>query len=205
MTDFTVNRELIRKTVREHVAKMDFELESSVETVREYVKNHLDRYRLRCQEVIEAVYQTLKDDLTKNKVEFNEDEYLLAVSEITGDEVWQGVKDHFKNTVPCVYFITVFENIPFDEEDPLKAHIAMRSSRTVGYRYTLEQAVEALNENMCDLRETVYNGAIVEKMGPYLYPDPEQTIYFAWDDKRKGYFEIRKPACFAHLCNIAIG
>ena len=56
-----------------------------------------------------------------------------------------------------MFFITCFEKV---DKDKL-GWLDMGSSRTFGFKETLEDAEYALNHNSCDMWETVYNYAIV--------------------------------------------
>ena len=101
-----------------------------------------------------------------------------------------------------MYFITCFEKIGIDSHGWLD----LGSQRTFGYRETFESAKEALELNMCDMNETIYNYAVVEKMGPYIHPDVEEIHFFKWDREREGFFEMdEKPKEFEGFCNIAFG
>jgi len=65
----------------------------------------------------------------------------------------------------------------------------------MGFYYKKEDAIEAMHENACDIRECVYNyGYVIEQMpGLYTCPGHESRIYFAWDEKKKGFFETEEP------------
>lgn len=99
-----------------------------------------------------------------------------------------------------MYFITCFTKMEKDR----KGWLDLGSQRTFGYRETFESAKEALECNMCDMHEFLYNYAVVEKMGPYIHPDVEEIHYFEWDSERKGFFEMLEvPKEFEGFCNIA--
>lgn len=79
------------------------------------------------------------------------------------------------------------------------------TTRCFGYRETLEDAEEALNENMCDMHEYLYEYAVVEKLGPYIHPYVEEEYWFKWDEDRGGFFRIEKPEVTYNVCNHALG
>ncbi len=100
-----------------------------------------------------------------------------------------------------MYFITCFEKISIDK----LGWLDIGSQRTFGYKETFEMAKLALNENWCDMREYVYNFAIVEKIPSGIHPDVEEMWFFKWDENKKGFFEIPEPEEYNHFCNIAFG
>lgn len=99
-----------------------------------------------------------------------------------------------------MYFITCFEKIGLNEYG-----LDIGCQRTFGYKETLEQAEEALSKNTLDMWETVYNYAIVEKMGPYIHPICEERYFYKYDREKNGFFRIEEPNEFKHYCNIALG
>ena len=85
-----------------------------------------------------------------------------------------------------MYFITCFYKYEKDE----RGFPRLGSIRTFGYYPHKEWAIEDLHKNACDIREAVYNYAVVEKIPMGLYPLAEETIYFKWDDIKQGFYEI---------------
>lgn len=77
--------------------------------------------------------------------------------------------------------------------------------RCFGYKETLEEAEEALNNNVCDMYEYCYEYAVVEKLGPYIHPYVEDEYWFKWDDDKGGFFRIEKPEATYNVCNHALG
>ena len=79
--------------------------------------------------------------------------------------------------------------------------------RSFGFRYSFEEAEEALNKNMCDMHETIYHYAVVEELGPYIHPcPPESEVWFKYDREKDGFFQIEKPKETEGFCNFgAIG
>lgn len=70
-----------------------------------------------------------------------------------------------------------------------------------GFYYDLDDAIEALHTNCCDLREYVYDVAMIVCRFPGLYDCAGQDarMYFTWNDEKQGYFEAEEPECFAHI------
>ena len=100
-----------------------------------------------------------------------------------------------------MYFITCFQKCERNELGWFDGGC----QRTFGYRETLELAEEALNLNMCDMREGLYDYAVIEKLGPYIHPLAEEEIWFKWDDEKSGFFRIDKPEATYGFCNYAFG
>ena len=66
---------------------------------------------------------------------------------------------------------------------------------TVGFYHELENAIDAMHENGCDIRECVYNYGFVLKRRPGLYNlcGQYERIYFKWDEDRQGFYEAEEP------------
>ena len=101
-----------------------------------------------------------------------------------------------------MYFITCMEMCT---KDPFIGIFTGGDTRCFGYKETLEAAEKALNENMCDMHEYIYNYAVVEKLGPYIHPDVEEEYWFKWDHDKGGFFRIEKPKAAYGVCNHALG
>ena len=104
---------------------------------------------------------------------------------------------------PPIYEILVFDN-------PNKELVSrdgknmgcpdMGDTFTVGFYYDVESAIQALNENRCDLRETCYNAAFILCRFPGLYnvATSSERMYFVWDEERQGFFQTEEPKIFKH-------
>ena len=99
------------------------------------------------------------------------------------------------------FFITCFSRMEKDEHGWFRGG----AQRTFGFRYTLEDAIEALHSNMCDMRELLYDYAVVEEFEPEIHPIALSETWFKWDDEKKGFFEIEKPEVTYGICNHALG
>ncbi len=65
-----------------------------------------------------------------------------------------------------------------------------------GFYYSLEDALHAMHENICDIRECVYDYGYVLRHLPGMYGNlagSSDRIYFKWDEARKGYYEADEP------------
>lgn len=77
----------------------------------------------------------------------------------------------------------------------------MGATSNMGYYYNLNDAVEAMNRNACDIREHFYNAGFVLCRFPGLYADVPKAgrIYFEWDDEKEGFFEKPEPIWYQHI------
>lgn len=71
----------------------------------------------------------------------------------------------------------------------------------MGFYYDKEDAIEAMHENMADIRECVYDYGYVIKQNPGLYTCPTSLdrIYFKWDEERQGFYEAEEPKAMGIL------
>lgn len=100
-----------------------------------------------------------------------------------------------------MFFITCFEHVAVDK----LGWLDMGDRRVFGYYDSMEEAALALSENRCDMRETVYDFAVVEEIGQGIHPDVKSRRFFAWFKDKEGFFPIDEPDEFKHYCNIALG
>lgn len=100
-----------------------------------------------------------------------------------------------------MYFITVFEKCELNKT----GFPDMGVQRTCGYYRDHITAVYALHENWTDMREGMYDYALIEDIEEGLAPYILDRQWFKWYDERKGYFEIDDPECVKYLMNFALG
>ena len=98
-----------------------------------------------------------------------------------------------------IYLITVFTKCepwktPYDYN--------LGSTRSVGWRPTLEMAVETVEKNMCDIWEYCYDYACIEEIGCELYPFHKERRYYKYNRTIDSYEEIDEPFCLKGYCNI---
>ena len=69
-----------------------------------------------------------------------------------------------------------------------------------GFYYELETAIQAMNENWCDMRETIFDAGFILVHYPGLYDcaGTDHRMYFKWDEEKQGYFQAEEPPLFAH-------
>lgn len=77
----------------------------------------------------------------------------------------------------------------------------MGASSEIGFYYSIDSAINALESNACDLRETVYDAGFILCRFPGLYESSpkEARMYFVWDDDEEGYIQKEEPLIFKHI------
>ena len=75
------------------------------------------------------------------------------------------------------------------------------SSYVCGFYYDVEDAVAAVQNNACDMRETLYDAAFILCRFPGLYKDVSrpQRMYFVWDEAKKEFAQKEEPKIFSHI------
>jgi hypothetical protein len=108
-----------------------------------------------------------------------------------------------EDTRATIYTITCFQKLELDDRGWLRTG----AQRTFGFYTERKDAIQAMNENWCDMCEYLYDYAVIEAMREGIHCDVDEEIWFQWNDKRKGFFEIPKPECVtkSHICNFALG
>ena len=71
----------------------------------------------------------------------------------------------------------------------------------MGFYYELDTAIQAMNENWCDIQETCFSAGFILCRFPGLYNSAlsNHRMYFLWDEEKKGFFEADEPAIFKHV------
>jgi hypothetical protein len=100
-----------------------------------------------------------------------------------------------------MYFITCFQKY-----EQTKCGVPdIGSSRTFGYYPYKHWAIEDLHNNNLDIREAVYDYAVVEKIPMGLYQLADETIYFKWNEEKQGFYEIDDVDMQDYFGNYAFG
>lgn len=90
-----------------------------------------------------------------------------------------------------IYVITTFQKVECND----KGFIEYGSSRSVGWFETYEEALNIVENNIGDLNETIYDYAVIEKLGCGLYPvcnNLYERHYFVFDYETCKYKIIDK-------------
>lgn len=98
-----------------------------------------------------------------------------------------------------MYFITTIEKI--DMKTKLQ-----EGSRCVGYFSELNDAVECLKDNCCDLNEAgLYPWAVIENIPEGLYQYDLNPLWFKWDDVNEKYIKVDTPEELKNICGWGVG
>lgn len=89
----------------------------------------------------------------------------------------------------CIYLITVFDKCEPDERWGYK----LGDTRSVGFRWTLEDAIETVETNVCDIWEYSYDYACIEELNCALYPWADERWFFKFDKESGRYKQIDEP------------
>ena len=89
----------------------------------------------------------------------------------------------------CIYLITVFDKCEPDE----RWGYALGCRRSVGFRWTLEDAIDTVESNMCDIWEYSYDYACIEELNGALYPWADERWFFKFNTETKRYEQIDEP------------
>ena len=108
------------------------------------------------------------------------------------------------DVIKPIYEILVFEHPDKEFVYPTGKHSGfpdMGAQSTVGYYHDFQDAYEAIKENVCDIRETVYDAAFLLCRFPGLYNCVPSygRLYFVWDDDTYQYEEVEEPEIFKHM------
>ena len=70
-----------------------------------------------------------------------------------------------------------------------------------GFYHNLDWAIEAMNQNAGDIRETCYDAGFILCRFPGLYDGvtTNARMYFVWNNEKQGFFQQEEPAIFEHI------
>jgi len=114
-------------------------------------------------------------------------------------------KDKNSNTLNPIFEIMLFEYPDKEvvyhkpEGDVLSGFPDTGCVNNVGFYYELDTAIQAMNENWCDIQETCYHAGFILCHFPGLYQAAIHRMYFLWDEEKKGFFEAEEPEIFKHV------
>lgn len=101
-----------------------------------------------------------------------------------------------------MYFITVCHQITIDTQTKM---LDMGVSRVVGYYNNFYDADMVLKNNNCNIHESIYHYAIVEKIKEGIYPIVKNRWFYKYDKNNNGFFPVEEPVEFKNHTNIALG
>lgn len=71
----------------------------------------------------------------------------------------------------------------------------------MGFYYDIDHAIDAMNKNTCDIRETCYNAGFIlcRFQGLYTSCETDTRMYFRWDNEKQGFFQQEEPIIFSSM------
>lgn len=78
-------------------------------------------------------------------------------------------------------------------------------NRVFGFYNTAEKAIEAVNENRCNMHEGMYEYLVIEHIEEGIHPFAENEKWFKWNYKDKCWKNCHRPKQFRGLINFALG
>lgn len=101
-----------------------------------------------------------------------------------------------------MYFITLFETYKIDKTGVPD----IGEFRTIGYYSHFTFCEEDLNKNLLDMRDGIYNYAVIEKIPCGLYSLAEERHFYKWDKDKEGFYRVEDDAAFKYdFFNYAFG
>jgi len=97
-----------------------------------------------------------------------------------------------------MYFITVMTK-------PKKGSMISDESRCWGFYPNLSQAKNAVENNITDLWETIYDYAVIEIIRPGIAYPAEIVQWYKYRIGSKKYEPVNEPKWAKNICNFAIG
>lgn len=96
-----------------------------------------------------------------------------------------------------MYFVSTFHSIKRDPRNKSSFMSSISSLRTVGYFEDFNDAERIVVENVCDIWEYTYDYAMIEEIGPGLYPTIDGFWLYKWNTEAKKYERIALPEGFS--------
>ena len=98
-----------------------------------------------------------------------------------------------------IFLITMFEDLNSEEGFLRKA------SRAVGFYGSFHEAEIAITNNYGDIRECLYDYAVLEEITEGLYPCPLNRKVYKFNEKTGKYHPIPEPKYLKHIYGMTIG
>jgi hypothetical protein len=77
--------------------------------------------------------------------------------------------------------------------------------RCFGFFFNVENAKNAVENNRCDMHESLYNHIVIEEVGEGISPEVKEIQWYKWDNKKNNYIECTKPKKIENVFNFGIG
>ena len=99
-----------------------------------------------------------------------------------------------------IYTIMTFEKLELSEY----GFPDFGSQNLCGWYKSKVDAFRAVKENMCDIRETCYNYALIEEVSEGLYSCSRTRWFFKFDIDSKTYKQIEEPEQLSHFSGFTL-
>ena len=159
-------------------------------------KTYMDNDLIRKTDVLQMLYD-LKKDISDNKTPVNYGTILDIIYNVR----YMDRADTKNENSQVIYTITMLEKIESDK----KGWPNFGSTNIVGYYTDLAVAIEAVTSNACDINETVYDYAVIEKVSEGLYNPSVTSYWFKYNRAKDSYEPIDVPDELKHICGFSIG
>ena len=116
----------------------------------------------------------------------------------------QKLSDQTKDREKPIFEIMVLEHANKEDIYPSGTHSGfpdMGATDTPGFYHDIDHAYDAIVNNMCDIRETVYDAAFLLCRFPGLYQHAGKDLrmYFVYNKETCRYEQKEEPEIFAHI------
>ena len=98
-----------------------------------------------------------------------------------------------------IFLITMFEDLSSEEG------CFRKPSRAVGFYGSFHEAEIAITNNYGDIRECLYDYAVLEEITEGLYPYPLNRKVYKFNEKTGKYHPIPEPKYLKHIYGMTIG
>ena len=202
-----VGRIVIPKDIREHFginpnSEIEFYItdDNKIKLIAKNKKGHIMEDLVRKEDVLKILYKK-KEDISDNKIPINYGTILELIHDIRYMDKADDVDTNDK--VTNIYTITTLEKVETDKN----GWFEHGDSRVVGYYMDLDTAKEAVMNNACDINETVYDYAVIEKVKEGIFHPSNKALWFKYDKETDSYKPIDTPkeAKNACACGFSIG
>ena len=100
----------------------------------------------------------------------------------------------------AIYVLTEFQRIKVEGNLP-----SFGDKRCVGYFDTFDEANFAVENNFHNIRDDMYDYAVVEEMNPGIKIPEKSRQFYKWDNTAAKYNQIPVPIEVADFSNFGIG
>ena len=82
---------------------------------------------------------------------------------------------------------------------------ALNNHRTFGFFNTYNEAYDAVQKNLYNMQECLYDYLVMEYIEPGVHPTVHKEEWYKWDDEISRWIFIERPVEFMGLVNFALG